>query len=335
MTPPTDNASDPHYQTKIVAIAERLVAWQGPIVIVAHVDPDGDALGSSLAMKRALDHLGKNTVMPLEAPRYLNFLAEPGELSTPLEALPDGTLLLVLDVSDSGRAIGAPLAGAALTINIDHHGTNDRFGDLALVDPSKAATALMAKDLIEAMGVPWTPEIATPCLTGILTDTGNFRFGNTDPTVLRAAADLLEYGAVPYATVVDRLQWRHRDYFTVLGRVMATVEFPFDGLAAMAQLRLEMRADLGDSDDESSDYVGLIRYAEGSKVALFLREVENGTKVSARARDDVSAQAICLELGGGGHVAAAGATLKLGIAAARERVLEVVRAELVRKGYLS
>jgi phosphoesterase RecJ-like protein len=333
--PPVDNTAEPHYRRKLEAIAERLRSWPGPIVVIAHVDPDGDALGSTLAMTRALAQLGKTASLPLEPPRFLSFLAEPGELCGPLPALDDGTLLLVLDVSDAGRAVGAPLAQAAFTVNIDHHGTNDRFGDLALVDPSKAATAVIVKDLIEALGVTWTPEIATPCLTGILTDTGTFRFGNTDPMVLRAAADLIEVEGVAYAPLADRLQWRHPDYFVMLGRVMRTVEFPFGGLAVMAQLRPEMRADLPASEDDSSDYVGLIRYAEGSKVALFLREVDDGTKVSARARDDVSAQAICLELGGGGHVAAAGAKLALGFDEARVRVLAAVRNELQRKGCLS
>lgn len=334
MAPPIDNAADQHYHSNLSAIADQLLRWEGPIVIVAHVDPDGDALGSALAMKRALDGLGKRTTLPLDPPRFLDFMAEPGELSSPVDGFEAETLLLVLDVSDAGRTAGAPTDGAAFVINIDHHGTNDRFGDLALVDPSRAATALIVKDLIEEMGIAWTPATATPCLTGILTDTGTFRFGNTEPNVLRAAADLIEAGGVAYAQLVDRLQWRHPDYFTVLGRVMSTVEFPFGGLAVMAQLRHEMRADLPASLDDSTDYVGLIRYAEGSHVALLLREADGGTKVSVRARDGVSAQAICLELGGGGHVAAAGATLQLGMEPARVRVLAAVQAELERRGLL-
>ena len=192
--PSVDNSGETDYAAKIREVADVLQAWRGPVVLVAHVDPDGDALGSTLALKRALGALGKETVLPLDAPRYLSFLADEGELAAPLERLPEGCLLAILDVADEARAEGAPLEGAAFTLNIDHHGTNARFGDLACVEPSRAATAHIVKDVIGALGVTWTEAIATPCLTGILTDTGNLRFGNTTPETLRAAGELIAHG---------------------------------------------------------------------------------------------------------------------------------------------
>ena len=135
-------------------------------------------------------------MLPCSPPRYLEFLAAPGELSEPLAVLPEGALVFVLDVEVSVRLAGVPVAGeavtgAAFTVVLDHHGTNNRAGDLVCVQPSAAATAQMAKDVIDALPVTWTPELATPCLTGLLTDTGNFRYTNTTPEVLRTAADLL------------------------------------------------------------------------------------------------------------------------------------------------
>jgi phosphoesterase RecJ-like protein len=311
-------------------IARTLRTWNGPIVIVSHVDPDGDALGSSLALKRALDTLGKTTTLPLEPPRFLAFLAQPGELSGPLPALPDGALLVVLDVADAGRMVGAPAADADTTINIDHHGTNDSFGDLALVQPRRAATAVIVKELIEALGVPWTPAIATPCLTGMLTDTGNFRFGNTDRDVLSAAGDLIDAG-VAFSGLTDRLQWRHPDYFRMLGMVMDTVAFDLEGRLVTARLTHAMRDAVGDSDDDSEDFVGQIRYAEGALVAALLKERDGAVKLSVRTRDGVSAQAICLELGGGGHVAAAGATVQGDMDEAVRRLREATLRELERQ----
>jgi phosphoesterase RecJ-like protein len=333
MTSSVDNRGDPHYSDKLLRIATKLRDWQGPVVIVSHVDPDGDALGSSLALKRALESLGKAVTLPLEPPRYLAFLADDGELSPPLATLPGGALLAVLDVADEPRVEGAPLAGAEFTINVDHHGTNSRFGDLALVEPAKAATAQIVKEIIDAMGVSWTSRIATPCLTGLLTDTGNFRFANTDPETLQTAGELIATG-VDYAFLTDRLQWRHRDYYRMLGLVMSTIEFPLDGKVVLAGLTEEMRDEVPTSEDDSDDFVGLIRYVEGSKVAVFLKESDGHTKVSVRTRNGVSAQAICLELGGGGHVAAAGAKLEGPLPAARERVLEATKRELERKGVL-
>ncbi|MEJ2292011.1 MAG: DHH family phosphoesterase [Deinococcales bacterium] len=272
-TPPThaEPAGERDYDAKLARIGRALSGWRGPIVLISHVDPDGDAFGSSLALKRALERLDKQVVLPLEPPRFLAFLAEEGELSAPLEALPHDSLLVVMDAADRERAVGAPIDGAEMVINIDHHGTNDRFGDLALVEPTKAATALIVKDLLDAMGFRWTVDVATPCLTGMLTDTGNFRHANTDRAVLEAAGALIDVG-VPYTELTDRLQWRHPDYFRMLAEVMATVDFHLGGRLVTARLTRAMRERIGESDDDSDDFVGLIRYAEGSQVAALLKE---------------------------------------------------------------
>ncbi len=336
------NRGEADYAGRIAEIAQTLAAWDGPVVLATHVDPDGDAIGSALALKRALATLGKRTYFPCTPPRYLEFLDEPGELSAPLAVLPEGALVAVLDVEVSDRLAGVPVAGTAVTgaqftVVLDHHGTNNRAGDLVCVQPNCAATAQMVKEVIDRLPVDWTPELATPCLTGLLTDTGNFRYTNTTPEVLRTAADLLIEG-VDYAELNDRLAWRHPDYFRMLGKVMSTATFPMGGLVAYAEITQAMRAEIGPTDDDSSDYVGLIRYAAGSVVALFLREepAEGGrpkVKVSVRARHDVSAQAICVALGGGGHVAAAGATLRADLETAKAKVLAAVRDELEGAGY--
>ncbi len=327
-----DNRGDAAYAEVLAEMAARAKAWHGPVVVVAHVDPDGDALGSSLALARALVTLGKDVTLPLSPASFLQFLAEPGELSGPLETLPNDTLLFVLDVGEPKRAAGAPLEGAAALFNIDHHGTNSRFGDLAVVEPGKAATAVLIKELIDALGVVWTPAIATPCLAGILMDTGNFRFGNTNKEALTVAGDLLETG-VALGELTDRLQWRHPSYFALLGKVMSTVKFGYDGRLVYAKLTNEMRGD--SADDDSDDFVGVIRYAEGAEVAVLLKERGDVVKASVRTRAGVSAQRICLELGGGGHVAAAGATLPGTMAEAEAKVLAAVGAELEREAVTS
>jgi len=330
MHPSVDNRNERDYPAKIAAIAARLVAWEGPIVIVAHVDPDGDALGSTLTLKRALDAMGKTTVLPMDPPPYVRFLLRDGELAAPLERLPDGALVAVLDVAEAGRTAGAPLDDAAFVVNVDHHGTNARFGDLALVNPGSAATAQIVKDIVDALPVPWTVDLATPCLTGILTDTGTFRFANTDREVLRTAGDLIAVG-VNYPELTDRLQLRPPSFYRMLGAVMDTLELPFDGRASMAMVTLDMKSRFHEGEDDSDDYVGMIRYVDGVEVAALLKQKEDAVKVSVRARAPVSAQAICVELGGGGHVAAAGAKLAgSDLMAARDRVLQAIGRELAR-----
>ena len=329
MHPPVDNRSDPDYRLKLTEVARVATNWPGPIVIVSHVDPDGDALGSCLGLKRALEALDKTVTIALEPPRYLEFLAEPGELVPALAALPERCLLFVLDVADRPRIAGAPLEGAEFVVNIDHHGTNDRFGDIAVVQPGKAATAMLITELIGILGVEFSARIATPCLAGILTDTGNFRYGNTNREVLETAGALIDKG-VAYVELTDRLQWRHPTYFRTLGKVMDTVHFELDGKLVLAHFTAAMRTGAGAADDDSDDFVGIIRYAEGVKIAVILKEREDTVKVSVRTRAGVSAQAICVELGGGGHVAAAGATVAGDLTAVEAKVVAACARELTR-----
>lgn len=326
---PFDNRGDASYPAVLSEMASRARSWNGPIVIATHVDPDGDALGSSLALLRALRQLGKRTLAVAEPPEYLEFLIEEGEVQPELPEMEEGTLLFVLDSAAESRVAGVEITQASATFNIDHHGTNDRFGDLAVVEPSKAACALLVKELIDALGVRFTPEIATPCLTGILTDTGHFRFGNTSREAMEVAGELIDKG-VDYAALTDRLQWRQRGYFQLLGEVMRTVAFHLGGRLVTAAVTTEARERVGAKEDDSEDFVGIIRYAEGALVAALLKERGDEVRVSMRARGGVSAQRICIELGGGGHIAAAGATLSGPLDAAMQRVVSSVARELER-----
>lgn len=320
------NGPEPRYWEKIRTVADTLRELEGPIIIVSHVDPDGDAIGSSLGLARALKTLDKKVTWIADPPRYLRFLVKEDEYSEPITHVPEGATLVVLDSAEPSRVAGAPVEG--FVINIDHHGTNPRFGYLSVVDPSKAATAQMVKDLIDAMGVTWNPEIATPVLTGLITDTGNFRFANTTPEVLHTAAELVGHG-VHLAELTDRLQWRPVSYFKAMGAVLSTVGFHFDGLLVTAHMPSEVTV------EDSDDFVGMIRYAEGCQIAVFLREREEGVKLSIRSRGGVSAQAVAVKLGGGGHIPAAGATLRgVTLDEAYQQVLAAVEAELKRVGYI-
>lgn len=322
----THNGPEPRYWEKIRAIADTLKEIEGSIILVSHVDPDGDAIGSSLGLARALGALGKRVTWIAEPPRYLRFLVKEDEYNDPIAAVPKGATLVVLDAAEPGRVEGAPVEG--FVINIDHHGTNPRFGYLSVVDPSKAATAQMVKDLIDTLGVTWTPEIATPVLTGLITDTGNFRFANTTPEVLHTAAELVGHG-VNLAELTDRLQWRPKSYFKAMGAVLSTVQFHFNDLLVTAHMPSDVKV------EDSDDFVGNIRYAEGSQIAVFLREREDGVKLNIRSRGGVSAQAVAVRLGGGGHVPAAGATLRgVTLEQAYQKVLSTVEEELRRTGYL-
>ncbi len=327
-----NNAPEPRYWEKMRLVAETLKAVDGPIYIIAHVDPDGDALGSTLGLYRALKKLGKEAYWIMEPPRFLRFIPREDEYTDPVTALPENATLVVLDSGDKDRAVGAPVAG--FVINIDHHGSNSRFGHIHVVDPTKPAAAMMVKDLIDLLEVPWDEDIATPVLTGTMTDTGFFKNANTTPEVFQVVSELMGYG-VKYPELVDRLSWRPPEYFKLTSLVLGTVQFHFDHLAVSAHVTQAMTQEAGASEEDTDDFVGLLKTAEGSVVAIFFKEKEDGVKLSIRSKGGVSAQRIALKLGGGGHVPAAGATLMgLTLKEAYAKTLAAVEEELKRAGYL-
>lgn len=334
------NAAEPRYAQLTAEIAARLRAHSGPIAIVSHVDPDGDALGSCLGLQRALRGLGQAAQTYMRVPRYLRFVPHPSEVEERLEQWPAGALLVVLDVdnNDTRRVEGlAPEALAAAqnatVINLDHHGTNLRQASLGLVDPTKAATAQMVVHLVDALGAAWTPDIANALLLGINTDTGSFRFSNTTPEVLRAAADLVERGAsLPWMN--EHLAQQPRAYYTLLESVLGTLTYPMHGLVVTARVTQPMLDAAGAAWEDVENYVGVIRSAEGTELAALFKDYGDRVKLSLRSRGLVSAQNIAVACGGGGHVAAAGASMALPFEAARAQFEREAERELERVGLL-
>ncbi|ULH15628.1 bifunctional oligoribonuclease/PAP phosphatase NrnA [Deinococcus sp. KNUC1210] len=340
MTAPTppQNIPNPDYAAQIQAVADHLDAHTGPVVIVAHVDPDGDALGSCLGLQRTLRACGKEAQTYMEVPHYLAFLPQPGEVLPRLESWPEGALLVVLDVdnNDAARVAGADLSSfTGSVINVDHHGTNKRQASLGVVDPSQAATAGMVADiaqvLLERSDQPWTPEIATPLLTGLNTDTGSFRFANTTPAVLRQAASLVEHGA-RLAWINDRLSQNPPRYYALLKEVLGSMAFSHGGLVVTARIDAEMLSRAGAEWEDVESYVNTIRSAEGTELACLFKDYGSRVKVSLRSRGRVSAQNIAVALGGGGHVPAAGASVDGDYAAVQAAFDAAVTTELKRAG---
>ncbi|WP_293915294.1 bifunctional oligoribonuclease/PAP phosphatase NrnA, partial [Deinococcus sp.] len=328
------NAAEPRYAELIQQAAETLMSHPGPIVVLAHVDPDGDALGSCLGLQRALRSIGKAAQTYMDVPRYLNFLPEPGEVLPALEEWPAGALAAVLDVdnTEAARVAGADLSTfTGPVVNIDHHGTNRRQATVSVVDPSQAATAMMVKDVVDALGAVWSSGVATPLLLGTNTDTGSFRFSNTTPQVLRAAADLVEHGA-ELAWINDQLARNPQRYYSLLREVLDQMQFSADGLIVRSRIdeAALTRTNAGWEDVES--YVNTIRNADGAELAVMFKDYGQRVKLSLRSRGTVSAQNIAVALGGGGHVAAAGASVTAPYAEALELFEAAADEELKRVG---
>jgi bifunctional oligoribonuclease and PAP phosphatase NrnA len=329
-----NNAGDPQYQEKLRAIAARLKSHSGSIVVAAHEDPDGDALGSVLGLTRALQKLGLHAVPVGIPPKYLEYLPEAGELTPSLETLPEGALLVALDSAETTRVVGVPMTQPGIAIiNIDHHGSNPRFGEIALVSPDKAATALMIKDLVETLGVTLDARIAAPLLTGIITDTGFFRNSNANAEVLRSAADLTEAGASMVA-INEALSITTRNSYKLQSEVYATIAYELNGKLITAYVDDAMLERVGCTWEEVESLVGSLRNAEGTVLACLYKDYGDRVKISLRSRGQVSAQNIAIACGGGGHVPAAGATIMEPFDGAKKKLLEEARKELERVGVL-
>lgn len=326
------NDAAPAYAQDIAAVAAHLREHPGPIVVLSHENPDGDALGSVLGLARALRALGKTVVAPMDVPRYLRFLPEAGELSSPLTEWPAGALAAVLDVdnNDPARVAGADLTTfTGEVVNIDHHGTNARRAAALVVDPGQPATAMMVADVVDALGAPWSEAIATPLMLGLSTDTGSFRFDSVTPKTFETAARLRAHGA-RLGWLNDQLGQNPRAYYLLLREVLGTLEFLFGGRVVLARVDEAMLERAGAAWEDVESYVSLLRSAQGAVLAVMVKDFGDRVKLSLRSRGKVSAQNVAVALGGGGHVPAAGASVPLPYAEMRPRLEQAIEAELTR-----
>ena len=308
-----------------VSRARRRIAAANHVAVVSHERPDGDAVGSALAVALSLRLTGKQAeaVFPEGLPARYRFL--PGA-ATVRRDLPSGIdLIITVDCSTLDRL--GPDALAVPVINIDHHPTNTLFGHVNLVDGQASATTELLYSLAPALGLPFDADVATNLLAGIVTDTIGFRTASTTPRVLQAAADLMTRGAA-LAEVYERTLNQHTlsalHYWSHgLGRLELE-----DGLL-WCSLTLEDRraAQYGGNDD--ADLINLLGTVEGARVAIILVEQSDGrTKVSWRSREGVNVARVAEQFGGGGHDLAAGAMISGERAQVVQTVLSTTRAAL-------
>ena len=303
-------------------IAALLLA-QDKLVLCPHVSPDGDALGSTLALKMALEKAGKKVAVMVDddVPKAFGFLPQIDCFVKPADGeVVEADLLVVLDASSLDR-IGkvAQAVKAKAVANIDHHISNTQFADYLYLNTEAAATAEILCNLVEKLGITPDKDLATCLYTGIYTDCGSFRYANTTPGTMRAAAKLLEYGARPNE-ISDALGTNTRANIEMLGKVLQTLAFYNDGKIST----LEINSDLYDKDVNTDNFISFARYIEGVDVAVLFKAVEPAvTRVSMRSQDTDVAE-IALSFGGGGHVRAAGCTVELPLEQAKAKVLEAI-----------
>ena len=300
-------------------------------VLLAHLYPDGDVLGSQLALGLSLRDAGRSVAFACRhaVSEPFDFLPGAAEVQQWKEASGEYDVVVTLDTPDPSR-VGGLLDGlrrpGTRVLNIDHHGDNKRYGDVNWIDTGAAATGEMVYALLAAAGFPLTPAAAVNLYTAIVTDTGSFRYSNTTARTLRIAAHLVEAGAMP-ADVATRLyETRQLAELRLLGRILQQVETSADG--AVAWLVLDRSQTDSPDLSEAEDFISYPRSLRTAKAAVLFRELAGEVKVSLRAKGEVNVARIAARFGGGGHPNAAGAILPGDLAHAKAAVLGAVREAL-------
>ncbi|HEX5307858.1 MAG TPA: DHH family phosphoesterase [Solirubrobacteraceae bacterium] len=328
MTPPpapTDST--------VQAILARL-REDASFVVATHENPDGDALGSLIAMHQTLSALGKDSLMfisdsDLPLPREYRCPALEQAIHTAPTDIAQRTVVM-LDCGNIDRNPAQVLQRGAHLLNIDHHHDNTRFGTLDLVDPNASCTAEIVWELMHGLGVEPTSQIAEALYVALVTDTGRFMYENTGPRAHRMAAELV--GAGVNVSAVNRRLYEEMPQakLELLGLALARIQRFDDGALTMAVLDAQDFERLGAEESLSEGIVDNLRAIAGTKVAVLVREltgVENlgKRKVSLRATgDDVDVSVIARTQGGGGHRRAAGFSTTL----APAELIELLRQEL-------
>jgi bifunctional oligoribonuclease and PAP phosphatase NrnA len=311
----------------------------GKLLLTTHENPDGDALGSLVAMHWILEELGKDSVMfmsPDEFPlpwEYRNFRFD-GLVGAPPEDVAERTIVFL----DCGNIDRMPVdflqADGLHILNIDHHHDNTRFGTVNLVVPEASCTAEIVWRLAKELGAEITPAIADALYTGLVTDTGKFMYENTSPEAHRMAAELIEAGVDPhtvYRRLYEDLPFRRLE---LLQRALSSVERHDEGALTIAHLTRRDYEQTGALETDSEGVVDHMRAVEGTRVAGLVRELlgeerEGMRKVSLRATDGaVDVSRIAREFGGGGHPQAAGFSTAMPYPELVDRLRELVAQQL-------
>jgi phosphoesterase RecJ-like protein len=301
------------------------------IALVSHRDPDPDTIGSALALGLGLESIGKKVSWHCAdpVPEQQRFLYG-SDRFTQMPPTEDVDLVVTVDFGSVDRA-KFTLPARPTLLNIDHHASNDNFGSANLVDVTAAASAEVVARVIDALGIKWTPEMATAALVGIMTDTGSFQFPSTDARALDRAARLREAGADLQAITYNIFRNKRFEALKLWGFAFARLVREHGGQLVWTEIRA---GDIDRAEARDEDISGLVEQvarSSGMRVALLFNEQKGAVKVSCRTSQwepSVDASALMARFAGGGHVRAAGALIRGDLAEVRDRVLDATRAAL-------
>jgi len=310
----------------------EVIRERDDFLITAHVNPEGDSVGSQLALFDLLEKLGKKAIIVDNdgVPANLRFL--PGNerivSALPEDIKPRVALILDCPVKFRAGSVVPDVDRTELVVNIDHHVSNEFFGDVNWVDPEASSVGEMIYRLYEAMEVEVDAGGALSMYTAIVTDTGMFNYENTSARTHTVASELMKKGVKPARVFHHVYEDKSPEQTRMLGRVLQTVEITDGGKVASMALTASMYDEEGISDVPTEEFINHVRAIKGVEVAIFFKQrtdERDKVDISFRSSGRVDVNHIASRLGGGGHTCASGCKLECGLEGAKEKVLEEVR----------
>jgi bifunctional oligoribonuclease and PAP phosphatase NrnA len=294
-------------------------------LVATHIDPDGDALGSAFALCFALRSLGKNATVYMrdDIPYRYTFLPKPELMIREIPKSGFDTVLVV-DCGDLSR-VGddhKSLGHLGYLINIDHHDTNDAFGQINIVDQRASSTSELLYLILKALGVEFSYEMAINLYTAVLTDTGSFRYDSTTPRAFSICEEMTRFGVIPSYVAGQVYESHPKERYRLLCLVLGTLEFFSNDRIATACVTKDMFEKTGTNREHTEGFVEYIKEIRGVDVACVMREVANGAfKVSMRSKGNLDVATVAHYFGGGGHRKAAGCTVEGGVDEVKSKII--------------
>ncbi|MEA3493421.1 MAG: bifunctional oligoribonuclease/PAP phosphatase NrnA [Candidatus Margulisiibacteriota bacterium] len=322
---------------EILATIKKALKGARTALVVSHVDPDGDSIGSMISMAMIMTSMGINTDMYSKdgIPRVYRFLPWMEKVKNELRNDLNYDLLVAVDSSSKNR-LGDDVdirEIANKVINIDHHPDNTNYGDMNFVEKCSSAAELVYR-LAKYLEVEITEEMAENLYAALITDTGNYRYENTSAATFEMAGDLIKAGVDTHDITTKIYDTKSIASIHMLALALATLETSPDRKAAWITVTQEMMDRIKAKGEDLVGLVDIIRSIEGVEVAIQFREDHNKVKVNLRSKEKVNVSDIAKRFGGGGHIRAAGAIISGNIEDAKEKVIAEVTKYLKAMKYL-
>lgn len=303
--------------------------------LVSHATPDGDSIGSLLALHQGLRALGKQSIMVLKdpVPRIYHYLQDNDSVISPGEVKGNMEQVIFLDCADperAGQEVLNLIAPNGFFVNIDHHQSNTLFADLNYVQPQAAATAELVYKLLKLLEIKINKSMANALYAAIVQDTGSFQHSNTSSNTFRIAAELLECGVELSKTKINLFESKKQAEINLLGHALNSIKFSPEGKIAWMTISYQDALKLGAVDLHPEGIINHTLMVEGVEVGLLFREIKPGhIKIGFRSKSSADVSKLAAAFGGGGHRQAAGAQMDDSLEECMDRVIKAVRDVIV------